>query len=402
MTPGRSFDVIVVGGGIAGSTLAGVLARARLGVLVVEKESQFRDRIRGEGTWPWGVANIDRTGIREIMRDAVGLRGSKRYENGRVAKAWVFGDHAPGEQLELTFSHPGLQETCFGWAASQGATALRPAKAVSYNRNGVPSVRVEHDGRQSDYTARLVVGADGKLSGVRRWAGGETEADPEHHRMGGVMLAGDTIDRDFDNFCAPPGLILNWFPAGPELTRLYVVMHAERLRETGVSQSFQATLDLAKPYLPPGALTTATQAGPIGYFPNNDIWGTVLAGNDVVLIGDAAGAPDPTQGHGTAMLFRDVRELSELLLDGRDWPSATAEYADRRTRYYEVIREYDRWSNRLGSLAGQDPETQRMREAHDRASAADPTLGGFGTIEVTGPDGLVADEAARRIYFGEV
>ena len=36
MTPATMFDVIVVGGGIAGSVLAGVLAREGLGVLVVE------------------------------------------------------------------------------------------------------------------------------------------------------------------------------------------------------------------------------------------------------------------------------------------------------------------------------------------------------------------------------
>ena len=57
------FDVVIVGGGIAGSTLGGVLARAGLGVLVVEKEARFRDRIRGEGTWPWGWPKRARPGL---------------------------------------------------------------------------------------------------------------------------------------------------------------------------------------------------------------------------------------------------------------------------------------------------------------------------------------------------
>jgi flavin-dependent dehydrogenase len=46
--------VVIAGGGIAGSSLGGVLTRSGLGVLVVEKERRFRDRIRGELTWPWG------------------------------------------------------------------------------------------------------------------------------------------------------------------------------------------------------------------------------------------------------------------------------------------------------------------------------------------------------------
>src|SRR5688572_1195427 len=79
------FDVVIVGGGIAGSSLGGVLARGGLGVLVVEKEARFRDRIRGEGTWPWGVAEARRAGLADLL-DAAGtveIRAFKRYENGQ-------------------------------------------------------------------------------------------------------------------------------------------------------------------------------------------------------------------------------------------------------------------------------------------------------------------------------
>ena len=82
--------------------------------------------------------------------------------------------------------------------------------------------------------------------------------------------------------------------------------------------------------MPEGALADAQQAGPIGFFPNNDTWASQIAGNGVVLIGDAAGAPDPTGAHGTSLLFRDVRVLSELLLSTADWEAAIAEFAERR------------------------------------------------------------------------
>ena len=55
MAASTQYDVVVVGGGIAGSCLAGVLARGGLAVLLLERESAFRDRVRGELTWPWGV-----------------------------------------------------------------------------------------------------------------------------------------------------------------------------------------------------------------------------------------------------------------------------------------------------------------------------------------------------------
>jgi len=38
----RTFDVVIAGGGLAGSSLAGVLARSGLGVLVVEKSCGSR------------------------------------------------------------------------------------------------------------------------------------------------------------------------------------------------------------------------------------------------------------------------------------------------------------------------------------------------------------------------
>jgi 2-polyprenyl-6-methoxyphenol hydroxylase-like FAD-dependent oxidoreductase len=119
----------------------------------------------------------------------------------------------------------------------------------------------------------------------------------------------------------------------------------------------------------------------------------------VVLIGDAAGSPDPSVGHGTPLLFRDVRELSELLLSERDWRAAVAEYAVRRERYFDVIREYDRWRCIIGHTPG--PDGDLLRERHERARQHDPTLGGFAYIEGRGPDGLVADETARRTFFGE-
>ena len=47
-------DAIIVGGGLGGSALAEQLARAGRNVLVLERETKFRDRVRGENMLPWG------------------------------------------------------------------------------------------------------------------------------------------------------------------------------------------------------------------------------------------------------------------------------------------------------------------------------------------------------------
>jgi menaquinone-9 beta-reductase len=396
MAPTQAFDVIVVGGGLAGSALAGVLAQAGLGVLVVEREAGFRDRIRGELTWPWGVAEARKLGLEAVLEQAgrVELPAVQFYEDRRVAVT------EPFEAVPMNgFSHPRLQEALFTWAGVQGATTVRPAKATGFARNGRPTVTVTADGRAVAYTARLVVGADGNLSAVRRWAGGETETDAEHHRFGGALVTGlPTTWFVLADARTPPAECM-WFAQSTAATRLYVRTSAERLRETGIDRSFAAFVAYAAAFMPEGALDGAERAGPIGFFPNSNVWASRIAGDGVVLIGDAAGAADPSGGLGTSLLFRDVRELRDLLLSERDWPAAIVEFAVRRGRYYEVIRAYDRWMGQLFAEEGE--EADRRRAGHARAREHDPTLGGFGLIEAQGPDGLIADDSARRVYFGE-
>jgi menaquinone-9 beta-reductase len=396
MASAQAFDVIVVGGGLAGSALAGVLAQAGLGVLVVEREAGFRDRIRGELTWPWGVAEARELGLEAVLQEAgrVELPAVQFYEEQRVAVTEPF-EHVP----MIGFSHPGLQEALFTWAGAQGATTMRPAKATGFASNGRPTVTVVADGHAVDFTARLVVGADGKLSAVRRWAGGETQSDAEHHRFGGVLVTGLPSPWFVlaDARTAPAECM--WFAQSAAATRLYVRMSAERLRASGIDRSFAAFASYAAAFMPAGALAGAEQAGPIGFFPNSNVWASRIAGDGVVLIGDAAGAADPSGGLGTSLLFRDVRELRDLLLSERAWPAATAEFAVRRWRYYEVIRAYDRWMGQLFAEEGE--EADRRRAGHSRAREHDPALSGFGLIEAQGPDGLVADDTARRHYFGE-
>src|SRR5215218_8184781 len=128
MASAQAFDVIVVGGGLAGSALAGVLAQSGLGVLVVEREAGFRDRIRGELTWPWGVAEAQELGLEAVLQQAgrVELSAVQFYEEQRLAVT------EPFESVPMIgFSHPRLQEALFTWAGVQGATTVRPAKATA-------------------------------------------------------------------------------------------------------------------------------------------------------------------------------------------------------------------------------------------------------------------------------
>lgn len=66
------YDIITVGGGLGGSSLAKVMAEHGARVLVLEREKQFTDRVRGEGMMPWGVADAQALGIFELLQGTCG------------------------------------------------------------------------------------------------------------------------------------------------------------------------------------------------------------------------------------------------------------------------------------------------------------------------------------------
>jgi hypothetical protein len=61
------YDVIVVSGGLVGAALAMALAEHGAQVLVLEREAQFRDRVRGETAHSWGVADARRLGLHDLL-----------------------------------------------------------------------------------------------------------------------------------------------------------------------------------------------------------------------------------------------------------------------------------------------------------------------------------------------
>lgn len=395
------FDVVIVGGGVAGASLGVRLAQAGVRVAVVEREARFRDRIRGEALHPWGAAEAHRLGLGDALRTAGrALPIWQRYADRRPLEPYRWADDVPDGHVEWGLSHPGLQEALLARADAVGAVILRPAVAVGVDAGTAgAAVRVRAANAETTLQTRLVVAADGRRSGARRWIGAVTTVDPPHHEIGGVLLEGVALARDRAHVAEFSGGMAVVFPQNEGRARAYFVCGTERAAALRRGEVARAIVDACATRLPPGAFATSRPVGPAGFFSCADIWPDRIAGDGVVLIGDAAGANDPSRGHGLSLAFRDARLLGDLLLDGGDWQAAIAEFARERSRYYATVRAHARWQAILTIDEGAAADAVRARV--ERARAADPTAGGFTGIYAFGPDGLTSDDAARRHFFGE-
>src|SRR5699024_1915360 len=103
-----------------------------------------------------------------------------------------------------------------------------------------------------------------------------------------------------------------------DLSRVYYVCPTDEARELRGRSGVDAYLQRVGKLYPDGAFAHAEPVGPLGFFPNSDLVSDRISGTNAVLIGDAAGANDPSQGHGLALVYRDIRVLRDLLAD-RDW-----------------------------------------------------------------------------------
>ena len=192
-----SYDAVIVGGGLGGSVLAEQLARAGHRVLVLEREAQFKDRVRGENFMSWGVAAARRLGIYDDLVNAGGHVAPNwiLYLMGQPTRVRDLCATTPGGDPMLNISHRRMQEAMIARAVAAGAIVRRGATTLALDAAAgrAPVVTYDVDGERRTASARIVVGADGRASNVRTWAGFDVVRSPEMLRVSGMLIEGRGI-----------------------------------------------------------------------------------------------------------------------------------------------------------------------------------------------------------------
>ena len=343
-------DVVVVGGGIGGSALATVIARAGIATVILEKSAVHVDHVRGEWIAPWGVNETIRLGLYETLVAAGGHHLGEHVSFGddvdeATARAEALNFPAfegAGFKPPLCMRHPDMCNLLNSTAVKSGATLRREVSEVTVAAGSPPEVRFKHGGRAYHLKPRLVIGADGRNSIVRGQAGIEQHRDPTHHLMTGMLVD------DIDGW--PPSLQtigtegdINYlvFPQSPSRARLYICYGLEQKRRFAGADAQARFLDAFRLKTLPGSefIVKGTPAGPCPSYGNEDTWTEVPFAPGVVLVGDAAGHNDPIIGQGLSITYRDVRMVRDLMLENREWtPAAFRSYAEERRERMRRLR----------------------------------------------------------------
>jgi 2-polyprenyl-6-methoxyphenol hydroxylase-like FAD-dependent oxidoreductase len=387
-------DLIVVGGGVAGSATAATMARAGARVLVLERDTAFRDRVRGEWLAPWGVGEARRLGLLDTFARA----GAHELPAlaGRSLKPRS--SRSPEGDAPLTFSHPALQEALLASAAEAGARVVRGAKVTSV---GPREAVYATNGASHTATARLLVGADGRSSLARKALGKEERVHRAARLLAGVLVGGLSIDPSFGYFILDEeaGGVASLFPQSAEVSRAYVMVEGNDASPFAGKGGFERFIAAATAMgVPAEAFAGARQDGPLGSFVADDIWIETPAAPGLALIGDAAGISDPTWGMGLALGLRDARVLSQALIAERDWDAAVASYAAERDRYFAAVVAIENWESDLYFAHG--AEADRRRKHAMRLWSKEP--GRYPDLPGLGPLADTSEEARRRFYGEDV
>ena len=335
----ESADLVVVGGGPAGLATAIRARMAGLDVLLVEASRPPVDKACGEGIMPDGVARLEALGVDLPPAEKRPFLGIRYLDGERVAEGRFPGD--PGLGVRRTVLHDALH---------------RRAEALGVRlRWGVRVKGLLADGFETDcgpVRGRWLVGADGRASRVRRWAG--LEGRPARRRRFGVRR----------HYEVEPwtDLVEVYWADGCEA---YVTPVGER--QVGVALMWAgeaAGYDALLAHFP--ALKRRLASGPVvskdrGAGPLHQRCRRVVRGR-LALVGDASGYLDALSGEGLALSFHHAFALIEAV---------TAGELERYSAAHRRIGRYPAAITRLLLVLERRPW---LRRRVIRSLAADPTL----------------------------
>nr|MBI3613819.1 FAD-dependent monooxygenase [Nitrospirota bacterium] len=177
MATTRECDVLICGGGVGGLVLALLLGRQGIHVELLEKAPSLPMPKRAENLQPNGLRILDQLGLLQPFL-AAGACRNERFEfvalDGRSLCTIDYSE-LPGPYPYAVLTTPALiQPLLLDAVSAQAAVHCHWGMTVTQLEREAAAVRItaqRADGEFSQWRARMVVGADGVYSTIRRLTG---------------------------------------------------------------------------------------------------------------------------------------------------------------------------------------------------------------------------------------
>jgi digeranylgeranylglycerophospholipid reductase len=360
-----AYDVVVVGAGPAGSTLARFVARAGYSVCVLEKDRDVGMPVRcGEAVSNRSLESIVDIDPRWI---AATIRRFRLVAPDGTAVEPDLGGH--GYVLERRIFDYDLARM----ASDEGADVVTKAYVngllPSHTHEGWSGVRLQWKGEGREVRARIIVGADGVESRVGKWAGIDTTVhlrDMEtcaQMTLTGVDVDDDACEFHFGTATAPQGYV--WvFPKGRGMANVGIGISGMASKQRSAMSYLREFV--ARRFPTSSALTTV--AGGVPCAPTL----ARMISHNVVLVGDAARQVNPMSGGGITSGMIGARHaadaVAEALAHGGDTGWDAARLSGYERAWAQAVGDKHRTYHRMKEAVYKFPDETLNRIAHDVAA----------------------------------
>lgn len=319
-------DVLIVGGGIAGSALGCALRDSGYWVVLVEQHKGPLDTARGDHLQPCTVETLARWGVldRFFERGAGKRVGHEfRSETGQTLLKADYSELPIPHPYFLVYHHDRIAET-FLEIASEGSNfeLFRPAVAREFKvvDGRVRSLKIHVGDEEILIKPHIVVGADGSNSIVRSTLGFATFDHPYRHPM--VALFGKRPPK-----LKPENYLFRY--SGP---------HGTLVIQQRMDDHIKVTLPIGAEGIPWWKKSTPEERACVlgkradilkgfesqiaGFYPVRMTHAFDYVSGNVVLVGDAAHTIHPARGQGQNIGITSLPTLIKCLPSVADVSSA--------------------------------------------------------------------------------
>ncbi len=348
----RSADVVIVGAGLAGLTLAVALQERKISTILLDGRRGIEATPRGVTLQPNGLEALDKLGLLDKAREAGSQARIFEIRNwaGEVLLEADYGLLEHPHNYLLTTDLSELDVLLRYRAENSGAEVIWGArfKDLLGSDEQVQGVSFETEEGPDQVTASVVVGADGPQSRVRAAIGAKTETrkyqDAFLVGLVGPVEGLDGRARQYQH----PGKMLGIMPMGSATYLHYCVgpRSFDDVKRQGLDQ-FKGEVGETAPELA-GSMDGIQAWAKFAYFMPSSIRVDPWVDNGVALLGDSAHTIHPHAGQGLNLSLQDALTLTEVIeksIKSGDFSAKTlGEYQARRKLYADVVGHHAHYS----------------------------------------------------------